>query len=201
MTQVANETGAISGYVTQAAGGAGIEGVEVCADQLICPSFNASAYTNASGFYIIAGLPPGNYGVSTDNDSVFVDLYWNNKLYWENADTVIVTSDNTTGDINFSLRVGGKITGTATLTGAPMIMASIYATHTTSNYSYYGSANNSMGSSASYVIQRLPTGTYKVKTFNYMGYIDVYYDDKPNQASADPVSVTEGATTPLSISP
>ena len=194
LSQVANGTGAISGYVTQTADGAGIEGVQVWADQLICPSYSASVYTNASGFYLIAGLPPGNYEVSTSNDSVFVDLYWNNKLYWENADTVIVTSDNTTEDINFSLRVGGKITGTVTLTGVyTTVMVTISATDTASGDVYSGSAWG-VGGSAPYVIKRLPTGTYKVKTFNYTGYIDVYYDDKPSPASADLVPVTEGAT-------
>ena len=193
-TKAVNGTGAISGHVTQAAGGADIEGVQVWADQLTCPSYNASAYTNASGFYIIEGLPSGNYEVYTENDSVFVDLYWNNKLPWENADTVYVTSGNTTGNIDFSLRVGGEITGTVTLTGVyTPVMVTISATNIASGDVYSGSAWG-VGGSAPYVIKKLPTGTYKVKTFNYTGYIDVYYDDKPNQASADLVPVTEGAT-------
>lgn len=194
LTQVANGTGAISGYVTQAADGAGIEGVEVCADQLICPSFNASAYTNASGFYIIEELPAGNYEVYTDNDSDFVDIYWDNKDIWETPDTVPVTSNNTTEGIDFSLRVGGKITGTVTLTGVyTTVMVIISATNIASGDVYSEWAWGIEGS-APYVIKRLPTGTYKVKSFNYTGYIDVYYDDKPSQASADLVPVTEGAT-------
>jgi hypothetical protein len=195
-SQAANGTGAISGHVTRAAGGAGIEGVQVSADQLTCPSYSASDYTDASGYYLITGLPAGDYEVSTSNDSVYVDLYWNNKLYWQDPDTVVVTSGNTTEDINFSLRVGGKITGTVTFTGSPMVMSSVIATHTASSHSYYGDATNYMSGSASYYIQGLPTGSYKVKTSNYFGYVNFYYDNKSSQASADPVSVTEGATTP-----
>ncbi|MCK4427032.1 MAG: carboxypeptidase regulatory-like domain-containing protein [candidate division Zixibacteria bacterium] len=198
-TKAVNGTGAISGYVTQASGGAPIEGVEVTAEQLTCPSYSASDTTDPSGFYIIGGLPPGDYEVYTDNgyfplDSVFVDVYWDDKLPWEDADTVVVSSNDTTEDICFFLRVGGKITGTVTLSGAPPFMTIVYAIDTTSRESYYGFADNLTGS---YVIKRLPTGVYKVKTvslpfFSLQGYVDEYYDDKSGWATADPVPVTEG---------
>ncbi len=197
LSQVANGTGAISGYVTQAAGGAGIEGIEIIAEQMTCPSYSDTAYSNTSGDYVIDGLPPGNYEVQTNNgyplDSIFVDVYWDNKLNEEDADTVPVASDDTTENINFSLRVGGKITGTVTLPGASTGIV-IMSTVDSSGNCYYGPTYY-MGSPALYVIKRLPTGTYKVKTYNFMGCIDVYYDDKLSRASADPVPVTEGATT------
>ncbi len=184
LTQVANGTGAISGRVTQAAGGAGIEEVAVIAEQMTCPSYGDTAYSNTSGYYVIDGLPPGNYEVQTNNgyslDSIFVDVYWDDKLNWEDADTVHVTSGNTTGNIDFSLRVGGKITGTVTLPGTVPVMVTISATNTASGDVYSEWAWGIEGS-APYVIKRLPTGTYKVKTFNYTGYIDVYYDDKPGK--------------------
>jgi hypothetical protein len=197
-TKAVNGTGAISGHVTQAAGGAGIEGVQVTAKQLTCPSYSTSDTTNPSGFYVIEGLPPGNYEVYTDNgyfqlDSIFVDVHWNDKLPWEDADSVPVASNDTTENIDFSLRVGGKITGTVTLIGAPFVSVALYAIDTTHGTSYYSSASGS-GSSTTYLVKRLPTGTYKAKTSNYLGYIDVYYDDQSDWASADPISVTEGAT-------
>ena len=192
-TKAVNGTGAISGYVTQASDGAPIEEVEITAEQLIvCPAYSASAYSDDNGYYIIDGLPPGKYKVRTDNDSDFVDIYWDDKDIWETPDTVEVSANDTTEDKNFFLRVGGKITGTVTLSGVPPVMATVYAIDTTFRESYYGSADYLTGS---YVIKRLPTGTYKAKTSNNLGYIDAYYNDKSDWASADPISVTEGITT------
>jgi len=188
-------TGAVRGRVTQASGGAPIEGVTVRAEKLTCPYYNASDYTGSDGYYIIENLPAGKYMVYTENDSVFVDIYWNNQPDEGSADTVTVASNDTTESINFSLRVGGKITGTVALPEASSVSVTVIATNTTSLNSYYGSASNLSGSSASYEIRGLPTGTYKVETDNSQGYIDVYYSNKSSWASADPVSVTEGSTT------
>lgn len=188
-------TGAISGYVTKAAGGGGIEGVSVWAQLLECPSHFAYGTSGADGYYIIPSLPPGKYKVNTSNDSDFVDIYWNNKPNWETPDTVVVVSNDTTTNINFSLRMGGKITGTVTLPGAPYVLADIVVIDTIYRQYYSGSAFNFTGNSVTYVIKRLPTGIYKLKTWNYQGYLDVYYNNKLDWASANPVPVTEGSTT------
>jgi hypothetical protein len=193
--KVEGATGGISGQVTKQAGGGGILGVTVRASLLDCPSYSDLDTTDNDGLYTITGLPPGDYEVWTDNDSVYVDVYWDNKTS-DNADTVHV-SGSVVPNIDFSLRVGGMITGTITLTGSPMVFSTyIYAwdaiTHETSDYA----APTSMGSTADYTIKRLPTGTYKLRTTSlYTGYIDTYYDNKSSWTSADVVSVTEGSTT------
>jgi hypothetical protein len=188
-------TGAISGHVTKAAGGSPISGVVITASQLTCPYHNFSDTTGSDGSYLISGLPCGKYSVRTTNDSVFVDLFWNNKLVWETPDTVLVSSSNTTENINFSLRVGGKITGTITLPGSFLVLYTfVLAIDTISMTAYYDMPIGLLGT-ASYAIKRLPTGIYKLRTFNLLGYIDVYYNNKSSWATADPVSVTEGSTT------
>lgn len=191
--KIAGATGGISGYVTKAAGGGGILGVTVRASLQECPSYSEFTTTAADGFYTITGLPAGNYEVWTDNDSDYVDIYWNNKT-WQNADLVTV-SNSVVPNINFSLRLGGKITGTITLTGSFMVSALILAWDAVTIGTDYYATPYSAGSTADYTIKRLPTGTYKLKTFNGLGYIDVYFNDKVNWATADVVSVTEGATT------
>jgi hypothetical protein len=195
LTRTANGTGAISGHVTQAEGGTGIEGVRVWADQLACPSYGSSAYSNQDGYYVIDGLPAGNYTVRTTNSLLLVDLYWNDKLSSQDADTVAVISSDTTESIDFSLRVGGKIKGTVTFSEVSFVIASVSAVDTASGNCYRASAVNMMGNSASYEIKNLPTGTYRVRTENVAGFVDVYYDNKSGQSSADPVSVAEGAST------
>ena len=189
--------GAISGRVIMAAGGSPISGVVITASQLTCPYHSFLDTTGSDGLYLIGGLPCGKYAVQTTNDSVFVDVFWNNKLIWETPDTVLVSSNDTTENINFSLRLGGKITGTITLSGSFLVLATVIIAIDTSSKTMYYDMPTSLGGTASYTIKRLTTGTYKLRTFNYlMGYIDVYYNNKSSWATADPVSVTEGSTTP-----
>jgi hypothetical protein len=197
-TKVMNGNGAIEGQIIQQAGGTPVAGVRVTVQQLDCPSNTFSDSTDVYGFYFIWPIPPGNYKVYTDNDSVFLDVYWDNKVKSADADTVLVVSGEWTENIDFSLREGGEITGTVSFNDAFYVMANVCATSTDQPVfgdDYCGSAQNFMGTSATYVIKRLPTGTYKVRTGNSLGYFDVYYDDKWDSASADLVSVTEGSTT------
>ncbi len=193
--KAAETTGAISGRVIQQGTEGGIEGTPVWAELLACPSHICSDTTDGNGDYLIEGLPPGNYKVYTRNNLDFADLYWNNRVDPDEADTVEVITNDTTESIDFSLRVGGKITGTVTFTGATYLLASITAVNVATGSLYYGLATNPLGDSASYEVKRLPTGTYKVRTENALGRVDEYYDNKSSWASADPVSVTEGVTT------
>ena len=58
------EGGEIEGLVTAAVGGTPIEGVEVCALEPEGEfAFVSCALTNASGEYMVAGLPTGKYRV------------------------------------------------------------------------------------------------------------------------------------------
>jgi hypothetical protein len=194
--RVITGTGAISGLVTQASGGDPIEGVWIQADQLFCPYDGWGTYSDEDGLYAIDSLPAGDYEVYTENESVFVDVYWDNKPDENSADTVTVVSDATTENIDFALEVGGKITGTITLTGATSVGAWATAKNIATGSYYYGDyAYNPSGSSVTYVINGLPTGSYKVWTSNDQGYLDEYYDDKPDESSADIVPVTLGLTT------
>jgi hypothetical protein len=196
LPRAAAGTGAISGRVTQEAGGAGIEDVVVAADLLDCfSSYSSAVQSDANGDYLIEGLPPGDYEVSTSNDSVFVDVYWDDKLPWENRDTVTVASSDTTEDIDFSLRAGGEIAGTVFLPGSFFQGATIFAYDTTTRYGYTGWAYHMVEEPAPYMVKRLPPGAYKVKTFNALGFIDVYWDGASSWANADPVLVTAGNTT------
>jgi hypothetical protein len=197
-------TGAISGRVTQFAGGAAIQGVMVWADLQACPSYRNYAITGSEGYYTITSLPAGKYVVWTINNSDFVDLYWDNNYSWETKDTVPVISNDTTENVNFSLKVGGKITGTVTLPGAFSVSGLIYAIDTTHRVPYLSPVFG-VGSPTTYFVKRLPTGTYKLITMGMRGYdasmmdttgyVDVYYDGESSWATADTISVTEGITT------
>jgi hypothetical protein len=192
--RVITGTGAISGLVTQASGGDPIEGVWVQADQLFCPYDGWGTYSDMDGLYTIDSLPAGDYEVYTENESVFVDVYWDNKPDENSADTVTVASDVTTENIDFALVVGGKITGLLTLPSATSIQVTVSAKDIATGHEYYGWVNAS-GDTATYVINGLPTGSYKVWTYNTQGYLDRYYNNKPDESSADIVPVILGLTT------
>ena len=193
--RVITGTGAIHGRVTQASGGDPIEDVSIIAEQLFCPYDSKWGFSDPDGFYDFDSLPAGEYVVFTENESVFVDVYWDNKPDENSADTVTVYSDAITEDIDFSLEVGGKITGLITLPGGTSVSVTVTAKNIASGHEYYGWAYNPSGSSATYVINGLPTGSYKVWTYNTQGYFDEYYNDKPDESSANIVSVILGITT------
>jgi len=187
-------TGAISGRATKASGGDPIPNVVVTARQLSCPFRSFADTSGSDGYYLIDNLPCGKYSVRTTIDSIFVDVYWNNRYLWETPDPVVVSND-TTENINFSLRLGGKITGSVTLSGSLFVLATfVFAIDTTHKTIYYDMPTSILGP-ASYSIEGLPTGTYKLRTFNLLGYIDIYYNNKSSWVTADLVSVTEGGTT------
>jgi len=188
-------TGAIRGRVTQAPGGTTpIGNVEVTAYKLTCPSYYGSAYSDFDGYYIIESLPAGKYAVWTYNDSIFLDMLWNNKPFWEISDTVVVVSNDTTDSINFKLPVGGKITGRVTMTGASFSFVTVGAYDTLSYNEYYADVDIDFDS-ASYEIRQLPTGIYKVNIATTDSFAPEYYNNKPDWASADPIRVKEDSIT------
>ncbi|HEX7401403.1 MAG TPA: carboxypeptidase regulatory-like domain-containing protein [candidate division Zixibacteria bacterium] len=194
LTPLGAGTGAISGRVTKASGSDPIPNVVVTARQIDCPYRSYADTTGSDGYYIIDDVPCGMYSVRTGIDSIYVDLYWNNKYLWETPDPVAV-SNNTTENINFSLRLGGKITGSVTLSGSFFVLLTfVFAIDTTHGTVYYDMPVG-LGSTASYSIEGLPTGDYKLRTFNLLGFIDTYYNNKSSWVTADLVSAVEGGTT------
>jgi hypothetical protein len=152
-----------------------------------------------SATYEIVGLPTGTYKVdaSASYSQGYLGEYYNDKPDYESADTVQVSVGSTRSNINFTLALGGKITGTVKLPGASSVSASVWATDTTTGYPYWVDLSNPSGDSATYEIVGLPTGTYKVNTYNNsQRYLDEYYNDKPDYASADTIHVTEGSIRP-----
>ena len=195
--------GRITGTVTNAAGtGAFLSNVrvEVYSET---GSFMSSADTNASGVYLsYTALPTGSYRVRTSSSLGYIDEAYNNiPCLGCNSTTgtlVAVTAGATTAGINFGLAAGGRITGTVTdaATGAPLSGVTVRV------YTDAGSQLNSVSTNASGVYlttQGLPTGNYRVRTSNVLGYFDEAYDNIPclncSSTTGTAVAVTAGATT------
>lgn len=87
----------------------------------------------------------------------------------------------------------GAISGTVTDISNGLPIEDVYVNvfdATTHNYISYGWTD----STGYYIATQLPTGSYKVRTWNDQGYADLYYDNKLDWNSADIISVTAPET-------
>lgn len=93
------EGGAIAGRVTDAATGAGINGVFVCAYSRVIAGNCAT--TNPAGDYAVEGLATGSYGVEFSTElPAYPTLFYNQQSSPNSANLVSVTAPNVTGNIN-----------------------------------------------------------------------------------------------------
>ena len=68
----------------------------------------------SNGNYVVSGLPAGSYYVKTSGYQDYIDEYYNNVTSKSGATLVNVTQGIDTPDINFSLAIGGSISGRVT---------------------------------------------------------------------------------------
>jgi len=155
------------------------------------------ATTNEKGEYTLVGLAQGSYEVefspTPESGLNFVTQYYKNKLSRAKAEPVPVVQGKTTGKINAEMRVGGEISGTVTdaWTHAPVAKAYVVAVGLGGGFAGVAYTN----ANGEYTIPGLASGEYKI-TFIDSPYIVQYYDDQSSMASANPVTVQQGATTP-----
>jgi len=194
-------TGAISGTVTAASGGAALRGIEVCAYEVVSEE-EACIFTSASGEYTISGLAPGSYKVEFWPHAEglnFNTQYYNDKPSFAMAETVTVIGGVTTPNIDAQLHEGGRIAGTVTDASTHAGIGGIVVCALES----IGEAGGCTltATTGQYVIAGLPSGAYEVVFApNFEEgppgpYITQYYNGKPTFATADLVSVTVPATT------
>ncbi|NCC35082.1 MAG: hypothetical protein EOM24_24185, partial [Chloroflexia bacterium] len=165
-------------------------------------NFISGTQTSSDGTYTSSGLVAGSYDVrffpsSSNNAATRAHLgtWYNNKATQETADPVNVTANTVTPGINAQLTRGGQISGTVTGADAmPLggINVRIYnsedGTYLTQTFTAFDGTYTTIG---------LPTGTYKVyftpNTF-ITEYVPEWYNNQATEQAADPVAVTNGAT-------
>ncbi len=196
--------GAITGHVTDADGGAPLGGAyvyafdsrtapEVCYD---CPSYVAMDQTDASGAYSLGGLPGGDYYVKFDKTDYLLS-YYNGHSRLLDTDSVGVTATQTTPDIDAALTLGGRISGhvTASVGGAPLAGIDVYAYDSPSYVTGSVVAQAKTDINGDYAFSRLTAGQYYV-VFVSNQYSGIFYNNKSTLATANPVPVILGQTTP-----
>ena len=191
-----HQGGRITGSVTNATTHAAIENIRVCA---YSQEYEGSCgTTDAGGHYTINGLKGGTYTVEffPAFGVNYLNQYYNGKTESEEADTVTVTSGATTSGIDAAMQEGGKVTGTVTdaATHEPIGGVEVCPNQTAPPYHYYECGYTDP--SGDYTIAPLYTGTLKIHFYSpyESDYADQYYNNKPTEAQADVVSVTQGST-------
>ncbi len=157
-----------------------------------------AATTNASGLFSFT-LAPGTYKLKfEDNIGDFAFEYYNNELSLAAADVVTVTSGSNTSVGDVILQVGGNITGVVTGQGSGTLSAvQVVAFNEAHGFQ---SSPVLTAIDGTYSIIGLPAGAYKVRfadtvTAPPRPYQTEWYNDKVNQSSATPVTVTSDTTT------
>jgi Carboxypeptidase regulatory-like domain len=187
--------GSISGVVTDA-GATPLFGICVYAYGQSSP-FYGFAQTKHNGAYTIAGLSPGTYNVEFYDcqNGRYVDQWYNNKPSFDTADPVVVTDGANTPNINAALIVAGSISGTVTDAGAHPLAGICVSVVDTSTGVFFGYAQTDP--SGQYLVSSLAPGTYAVQFYDCTQniYVTQWFNNKPSQAAANPVTVTSGIET------
>lgn len=188
----------ISGTVSDENTHAGIGGIEVCANPVPYEFETECQETDAGGHYSVTELRPANYRLhfsSARNNLRYMSEYWNDKLFYEEADLIAIGSPEESRQIDAELAEGGSIAGTVIddVTKGPIEGLAACAT------SHGGMFQRCDKSDAAghYEIVGLPSGEYDVEYegWNQVNYIRELYKDAESLAQSTEVSVTAPLTT------
>ncbi|MBI4332573.1 MAG: carboxypeptidase regulatory-like domain-containing protein [Chloroflexi bacterium] len=188
--------GAISGRITRAEDGAGINAAKVSAYFQGTWEWVNDATADASGNYTLTGMPAGQFVVTAWADGR-ERRYYPNGYGRDNGGAVSVFPPAAAANINISLGPGGTVSGTVRNADGSAGLAgmNINASFADGKSGGFGATSRSDGS---YTISGLPYDTYKI----YAGrgelnggdpsYAREYYNNRAINQSPDPVAVAAG---------
>ena len=173
----------IWGTVTALGTGEPIENVTVCAFPQ--PGLNYCSTTDEDGNYALP-IPPGTYRVQFYDDG-YVIQYYEGAGDIDDATTVSVAEAPVLG-IDAALEQAGSIKGRVALSG-------VYGSKGEVEVCALSATNEECvkpePTSGVYEFLHIPPGSYKV-SFSLPGYFTQFFNDKPTEAEAEPVTVTAG---------
>jgi hypothetical protein len=197
------EGGKITGTVTgfSESGDVPLENIEVTAYEVEGGKLPVGyATTNEKGEYTIIGLARGSYKVEFapgESGLNYVSQFYKDQPSRAKAEPVPVVQGEAKEGIDATLQVGGEISGTVSDAWTHAPVSNVYVVALGSGEAFAGVADTN--ASGKYTILGLATGEYKIE-FIELGkgspYIIQYYNDEPALASANPVTVNQGSTTP-----
>lgn len=198
--------GVISGRVYARKNREPISGLKVIAEKQKASDPAVYAYTDADGFYTLRGLPDGLYTVETGllgepagsmrPKKRFLTQYYRDRFDRELSERIRINSGNSMTGIDFSLVVGGKISGAvrSRYSNTPVFGAEIVLHEVTTTL--LNPPKVSTDKEGHYLIENVPPGEYIVDTTlpkQDQRLVKAFYHDKLSFEHADRVTVGEDA--------
>ncbi len=159
-----------------------------------------AAVTDENGNYSVGALRTGDYrvrfSVCPGSPKTYIPEFYNDKPDRDSADLVPVTVGEKTGGIDAALTPTGSINGTVAEQGTGRSLDRICVTVFDLLNNYAGS--DSTDKSGYYSVLYLWPGDYKVEFHDCrepQTHLDEWYNDKPDFASGDVVTVMPGQKT------
>jgi alpha-tubulin suppressor-like RCC1 family protein len=178
--------GRVAGRVTSAEGGVGLGGVQV---NLYHDdgSYAWTSTTDSQGHYTSSDVPPGTYFAKVESAPGRQRRLFDNiscpfdSCSVTSGTPIAVVPNSTTAGIDFVLERGATITGTVTehqqsvgpTPGAPLAGITVGVTDVNGTW-LIGTSTDASGR---FTTRALPAGTYYMRTWNALGYIDQKYDN------------------------
>lgn len=177
----------LTGAVTDSVTGQPVQGVTVSLRTLI-GSRNVgvqSATSNASGTYVVPGVPPGTYFAYTSaggtgyvnevHDDILCVGACSTAVAVNSGREIVVAAGAAPAPINFALTPGGRISGTVidAQTLLPMAGVPVFA-YTRVGQSTAQAGSASTNASGVYTIAGLPTGSYYLATSTTQAINEIY---------------------------
>jgi len=198
--------GTISGRVTAANTGQPVSNVDInifnAAGVQVSHAFTRSG-TQAGTYTSEDGLPAGTYYARASGGLYLQQLFRGFDCAFCDVKTgtpIVVNAGANTPSIDFALNLGGRISGRAfnVATGAGIPNVSVNVVDASGQFMAGGQTD---GNGNYTTFQGLPAGSYFVRTFNALPFVNQAYSNvtcvscQPQQVGA-PVTVVAGATTP-----
>ena len=169
------------------------------------PFLNGWAETSEDGSYLITGLKSGKYYALASAPG-FLTEFFEEAASIEEADLIEVVEPHETRDINFTLALGGTISGVVinddgTAIAGALVEAATEILYGDPNASdslvFYHHGFAFTDENGEYHIDGLPTGSYLVyaQAWNQWSYAIEWYDNASSPEEATPVPVEAGHET------
>ena len=197
MNAVLTLGGKISGTITNASG-VGIQDVSIQLEPKVYgEGQSAYAYTDIDGHYSIGGITPGEYMLSADGayNSDYVKQWWDSADSQSSAASLVVSSATNRTNTDFTLQIGGSISGTVTGSDGKAVANAQISAHL-SGENVGSSAYASTDSDGKYIVRGLATGSYAVQVQSPQDsdLMSQWWGGQSSQATATLIAVTGGAS-------
>ena len=149
-------------------------------------AFIGSATSGGGGNYSVGGLAAGDYHVVTKNTFGYVDEGAGGEVCQTTcaptSTTVVTVGTNVTVTQDFSLDLGGTITGSVTDTGANPLQSVTVRVYNASGTLI---SSSTTGPAGTYTINGLASGNVFLRTANSLGYLNQRYNGLSCDALCD----------------